>query len=231
MDNLVGKLSSLFTSLLGSRVMSSGKPDASQGGLLNNFGNIIGDYVSRNSGNASAQYSTGSTPTPTNRKLLSPVPKEEPKSYGVKMKQPDAPPIYDFGENDKPPVPEVMRKYIDNVSQMTGIDPSVLSSILAQEIGGFNYKARRGADGEEGVTQIIPRFHYKKSSSGDTSTPEEYGKKLSENDYFAIFETARILKELLGGGDDYSTAIGEYNAGPGNTNPTYVNEVLGRIGR
>jgi soluble lytic murein transglycosylase-like protein len=159
------------------------------------------------------------------------------------MPTPTPSPIYEYGQGEKPPIPENLRPTIESEARNYRLDPSVLASLLAQETGGYGYEPVRGASGERGISQIIPELHWGDTGTGATSL-EEYAWRLENDPEYAIHEAARILKELLynlgnpypNQGEvhpDYLDALSGYNAGLGNLQggQPYAQEVLGRIGR
>jgi hypothetical protein len=132
------------------------------------------------------------------------------------------------GGDKKPVYPDELVPYANEAGQQYGIDPIILAAQDAQETGGFNYEPRVGTSGEQGIPQIIPRFHYKNSGVGDSNT---YASKLANDPKYAIGEQARILSGYLKGQGNIYDALRQYNAGGVLENSgTYADEILKRAG-
>jgi hypothetical protein len=154
------------------------------------------------------------TPTPT------------PSAY------PTLAPGYEFTVKDKPPIPPNLLEMVNRAATNQELDPKVSAGLLAQETGGYNYdlpeSKRIGLSGERGITQIIPKWHYKEAGY---KTPEEYGLALDNGDEFAIKESARILKKYYTGRKSIFDALREYNAGGSLVSGTqYAIQILKRVG-
>lgn len=146
-------------------------------------------------------------------------------------------------EGDKPPFPQQLWPGVQQAATARRIDPNVLASLIAQEVGGYGYEPRMGAMGERGITQINPALHWMETGAGATDM-SSYAGRLETDPEYAIQEAARILQDLLlqlgfslpqqgGTFPDYVDALAAYNAGLGNIpgGQGYAGEVLGRIGR
>jgi len=141
---------------------------------------------------------------------------------------------YEFPAGDKPAVPPIYHAQLDGIE-----NANIVASVLAQETGGYGYqvpdpetgefvgwdtaKAKniRGASGEVGISQIIPKWHFKEAGFVDEET---YAQALYDPT-FAIDEAGRILNNAFRIYGDWEKALGTWNKGP-----NYPKEVLGRIG-
>ena len=124
--------------------------------------------------------------------------------------------------------PDSLVPYANEAGSEYGIDPRILASQDAQETGGFGYEPRVGSSGEQGIPQIIPKFHYKAAGIGDSDT---YASKLATDPGYAIGEQARILSGYLKGQGNIYDALRQYNAGSNLDNSgDYADEILKRAG-
>ena len=155
------------------------------------------------------------------------VPSGTPEDY--------MPPVVPLQENwanykDRPSFPHEIVSPVDDASKQYNIPIEILMSQIAQETGGYGYEPVRGYSGERGITQIIPKYWYENAGY---PSEEDYGNKLETNNIFAIMEAARILRSLMGEGDDYAGGLATYNAG-NSASPlgqAYAQEILQRVGR
>jgi hypothetical protein len=128
----------------------------------------------------------------------------------------------------KPDYPDSLVPYANEAGSQYGIDPRILASQDAQETGGYGYEAKVGSSGEQGIPQIIPRFHYQSAGIGDSNT---YASKLANDPKYAIGEQARILSGYLKGQGNIYDALRQYNAGSNLDNSgEYADEILKRAG-
>jgi hypothetical protein len=151
------------------------------------------------------------------------------------MPDPAQKPVVELQQNwsnyqDKPSFPPEYVSNVDDASKQYNIPIEILMSQIAQETGGYNYQPVRGASGERGITQIIPDFWYQNAGYG---TPDEYGNKLETDKLFAMMEAARILRSLMGEGNDYAGGLSQYNSGSPDSSQglKYAQEILQRVGR
>lgn len=208
MSSFIDSLSNLLTKLLGTSVIKGSQQPYTEGGIFNrNVGSPSSDYVNQMGGNLTSNYSAPSpTPTPT--------------------------PVFDYGQGNKPPIPQQYRQPIIEGSQAQGFDPSMVGSQIAQEAGGYGYEPRVGSSGERGITQIIPDIWWNQPFTG-ASSAEEYGARLDADPLYAIQQLISILGYLRSKvGNEPQDILGAYNAGEGNYQAgyPYAQEVLGRIG-
>lgn len=134
---------------------------------------------------------------------------------------------------DKEPFPVGYRDYLTESADQNGIDPNILASLIASESGGAGYQPDlTGADGEVGISQVIPENFYMEAGF---STSEEYAEALKDP-AFAIEQAAVILKDLLTEYDNnYFDALASYNAGSRGYSELgrglqYATDTLGRVG-
>jgi soluble lytic murein transglycosylase-like protein len=134
---------------------------------------------------------------------------------------------------DKSPLPENFFQPLMDSAQTYSLDPNLLASVIASESGGVNYNpgTNPGADGEIGIAQIIPEFHYKNAGF---NSPQEYAQALQDPN-FSIEQAASILRDLMDLYDENAyAALAAYNAGPtgysqgGGTQ--YAEDTLKRVG-
>jgi hypothetical protein len=164
----------------------------------------------------------------TNRDTVTPTPTRQPTPSAYPTMGAD----FQFNVQDKPPIPANLIGMVNRAATEKGINPKVAAGLLAQETGGYNYdlkpEQRVGASGERGITQIIPKWHYKEAGY---RSEEEYGQALDNGDEFAIKESARILKKYYTGRKNIFDALREYNAGGNLESGTqYAIRVLKRVG-
>lgn len=133
-----------------------------------------------------------------------------------------------FATEGKPNLPDRLVPYVNESAEREGIDPIILAAQLAQETGGFGYTPRVGTSGEQGISQIIPKFHYKSAGVGDSNS---YAQRLAGDDSYSVSEQARILGQYLKGQGNIYDALRQYNAGGNLTAGTnYATEILKRAG-
>ena len=138
---------------------------------------------------------------------------------------------------DKPSIPTDYAGMLDTVP-----NSEIVGSVLAQETGGYGYgmldpqtgktitdwneikrRGMRGAAGEVGLAQIIPKYYWKEAGFPDE---ESYAQRLYDP-YFSIEEAARITaKNIAISGGDIKKALGRWNKAP-----SYPDEILTRIGK
>jgi hypothetical protein len=188
------------------------------------------------------------TTTPTIQPEITPtmVPDMPVQTEGRAI--PTPPPSWEFAIEDKSPFPDEWQEYVMRAAEKYGIDPLIMASILAQEVGGYGYRpydwrnneilpswdeARArgliGRDGEIGPGQIIPRFH----PAPEGVTDEEYRRLLYSPEY-NIDRMANIISRHLGGGQNYLSALSRYGphtAGIPEGGTDYARQVLQRVGR
>ena len=165
-------------------------------------------------------------------KIISPLAQQQVLGTQTTTPAPTAVPTlgqdFAFSTPGKPELPRNLIDTVNTAATTAGINPKVLASVPAQETGGFGYEPVRGTSGERGITQIIPKWHFKEAGY---RTPEEYGQALETGDDFAIKETARILKKSYTSRKSIFDALREYNAGPKLMGGTeYAIQVLKRVG-
>lgn len=133
-----------------------------------------------------------------------------------------------FATKGKPNLPDRLVPYVNESASQNDINPIILASQLAQESGGFGYTPQVGTSGEQGVSQIIPKFHYKNAGVGDSNV---YANMLSGDDQYSISEQARILGSYLKKRGNIYDALRQYNAG-GNleAGTNYATDILKRAG-
>lgn len=186
------------------------------------------------------QYLSSVSPTPTPSPNVSPqqeyaaAPLASQPVLGAES-APEQTTSFDFPYGDKPTIPD---QYIAPISRQE--NAPLVASVLAQETGGYGYgvpdpstgeilndweeiKRRnlRGASGEVGIAQIIPKWHWKDAGFPDE---ESYAQALYDPE-FAIDEAGRILNRFIDIYGDARTALNHWNK-----RLSYADEVLNRIG-
>ena len=156
--------------------------------------------------------------------------------YSSPALQPQQKDPFQFPLNDKPSIPQ---EYHQTLSGFENAD--IIASVIAQETGGYGYqvpdpetgqivdwptaqeKGIRGASGEVGLAQIIPKWHFKAAGFPDE---ESYAQALYDPQ-FSLQEASRIINHAISVYDgDLKKALNTYNKAP-----SYPDEIMARIGR